>query len=196
MTSLMKEVFERIYRDRRWVKDRKDIESLSGPGSFPSKAANWLLKLNSYIEENNIKTVVDYGCGDFAMYNEFDWAGVEYLGIDISEIAIDLAKKNSTGRERIKFICEDTMTVTSADLLIVKDVFGHWSGLRTTIELGDQRHLITDFLKENMSKFKHILILDAHQQVIEDFFPDNFNPQEEYVKFGGKGLKKLYIYKS
>jgi SAM-dependent methyltransferase len=192
----MKEVFERIYQEKRWVKDREDIESLSGPGSFPSKAVNWLARLNSYIQDNNIKSVVDYGCGDFAIYTNFDWTGVEYLGIDISETAIELAKKNSTGREGITFICEDTMTVPSADLLIVKDVFGHWSGLRTAAGLGDQRPLITDFLKENVSKFKHILILDAHQQVIEDFFLDNFNPLEEHVKFGRKGLKKLYIYKS
>jgi len=194
--GLMKEVFETIYQEQRWVKGRENIESLSGPGSFPSVAINWLEKLKNYIQDNNIKSVVDYGCGDFAVYTNFDWNGVDYLGIDISDTAIKLAERNSIGRATVKFICEDTMTVPTADLLIVKDVFGHWSGLRTTAELGDLRNLITDFLKENLFKFKHVLIVDAHDQVIEDFFPENFKPQEEFVNFGGKKLKKLYIYKS
>lgn len=46
----MKELFELIYREQRWVKGRENIESLSGPGSYPSVVTNWLEKLkNLYI---------------------------------------------------------------------------------------------------------------------------------------------------
>jgi SAM-dependent methyltransferase len=194
--GLMKTVFESIYQEGRWILNRENVESLSGPGSFPSVVGEWISTLKSYVEENSIKSVVDYGCGDFAIYKNFDWSNVDYLGIDISELALELARKNSEGRTTVKFLQQDSLTVPPADLLIVKDVFGHWSGRRSTFDLGDLRHLITDFLKENLHKFKHVLILDAHDQVIEDYFTDEFKPDSKLIRIGTKKYKKLYIYKS
>jgi len=194
--TFMKDVFETIYQEQRWVKGRENIESVSGPGSYPSVVGEWLSKLQSYIEENNIKSVVDYGCGDFAIYKNFDWSNIDYLGVDISELALNLAKKNSEGRTTVRFLQQDSLIVPPADLLIVKDVFGHWSGRRSTWDLGDLRHLITNFLKENLHKFKHVLILDAHDQVIEDYFIEEFKPESQLIRFGTKKFKKLYIYKS
>lgn len=195
--SQMHTVFEHIYQHKKWVADYENAPSLSGPGSFPENAEYWLSFLKKFITENKIQTVVDYGCGDFIIYQNFNWGTIDYTGIDISPIAIDLARKNSQNKSNLKFVCEQTLDIPSADLLIIKDVLGHWSGLRTTRRLGDKRFLITDFLSNNLAKFKHIIIVDAAKSVIDDFFPKEFTPKKEIIPFGGsKGKKTLYVYTS
>jgi len=191
----MQEVFEEIYITQKWVQGRENPESLSGPGSFPEVVVNWINRLQNFLHEKKINSVVDYGCGDFVVYKNFDWMNIQYTGIDISQKAIELAKINAPARENFKFICDKTFDLPTADLLIIKDVLGHWSGLRSTRDLGDKRYLITDFLSSNMPKFKYILIVDAIHQVIEDYFPKKFVPVKEILPFGGtKDKKSLYIY--
>lgn len=192
----MQEVFEKIYLSKKWVKNCENPTSISGPGSFPEVTGNWLTRLQNFVQENQISSVVDYGCGDFVVYKNFDWKTIKYTGIDISPAAIQLAKMNAPSTENFTFICEKTLDLPAADLLIIKDVLGHWSGLRTTRDLGDKRYLITDFLYYNMQKFKYILIVDAIHQVIEEYFPKKFKPAKEVLLFGGpKDKKLLYIYK-
>lgn len=191
----MQEVFEEIYLTKKWVKGRENPASLSGPGSFPEAVEKWMQRLEIFLKEKNISSVVDYGCGDFAVYKNFDWMNIKYTGIDISQHAIDLAKRNAPSTANFNFICDKTFDLPSADLLIIKDVLGHWNGLRSTRDLGDKRYLITDFLSSNMNKFKFVLIVDAIHQVIEDYFPKKFQPVKEILPFGGtKDKKSLYIY--
>jgi SAM-dependent methyltransferase len=194
--SQMESVFEICYDRKKWIKDYENAPSVSGPGSFPEHAEYWLSRLKNFLQENKIRSVVDYGCGDFAIYKNFDWQDIDYLGIDISPTAIDLAKKNAPDKSNIKFILDKTIDLPKADLLIVKDVLGHWSGLRSTRLLGDKRYLITEFLSLNLKKFKSIIIVDGAKSVIDDFFPDTFKPIIEIIPFGGsKGKKTLYTFK-
>lgn len=60
-----------------------------------------------YIIKNNIKNVVDIGCGPghFAtLFNEED--GIKYIGIDFSHIAISQAM-GKVKNKNINFLCED-----------------------------------------------------------------------------------------
>jgi len=69
--SEMAEVFQNIYIEKKWVQGCENSPSMSGPGSFPDVVENWLERLKNFLEEKKITSVVDYGCGDFAVYKNF-----------------------------------------------------------------------------------------------------------------------------
>ena len=183
----MTEIFEEIYQSGSWVTKHHDPSSLSGPESFPSRAKEYYKFLNQFLSKNSIRSVVDYGCGDTGVYDEFDWQNIQYTGIDVSPTAISRARARHPDKT---FICEETLTVPSADLLIVKDVFGHWSGERSTDGLGNQLHKITEFLNINQHKFRCVLIVDGGD--LSEYFPVEFKYHIEEIKFLKK-TKTLHI---
>ena len=150
---------------------------------------------------------MDYGCGDFQLYKDFPWNDIKYLGIDVSETAINIA--NDYSNNNIKFLCKETIDLPKADLLLVKDVFGHWlpdsstnidiiNGVKKQkeIQLGDYSNLITDFLNTNVNKFKYIIIVDNLNGDIEKYFPGSFKFNKIKIRFTGKYVekdKKVYI---
>ena len=207
MKKSITEFFEKIYKDKAFVDQYKTPTSLSGPGSFPENNKNYFLFLKEFLNKNNIKSVVDYGCGDFKLYKDFPWNDIKYLGIDVSETAINIA--NDYSNNNIKFLCKETIDLPEADLLLVKDVFGHWLPDSSTnidiiegvkkqkeIQLGDYSNLITDFLNINVSKFKYIIIVDNLNGGIEKYFPESFKHNKIKIRFAGKYVekdKKVYI---
>jgi SAM-dependent methyltransferase len=207
MKKSITEFFEKIYKDKAFVDQYENPVSLSGPGSFPENNKNYFLFLKEFLNKNNIKSVVDYGCGDFKLYKDFPWNDIKYLGIDVSETAINIA--NDYSNNNIKFLCKETIDLPEADLLLVKDVFGHWLPDSSTnidtirgvkkpkeIQLDDYSNLITDFLNINVSKFKYIIIVDNLTGHIEKYFPNSFKYNEIKIRFAGKYVekdKKVYI---
>jgi hypothetical protein len=77
-------------------------------------------------------------------------------------------------------------------MLICKDVLGHWSGHRSTEEMGDQLSRITDWLNKNYDKFPYIIITDAHEGMIENYFPPHAVFETQFIEFRKK-RKKMYI---
>jgi|APGre2960657373_1045057.scaffolds.fasta_scaffold59875_2 SAM-dependent methyltransferase len=207
MKKSITEFFEKIYKDKAFVDQYENPVSLSGPGSFPENNKNYFLFLKEFLNKNNIKSVVDYGCGDFKLYKDFPWNDIKYLGIDVSETAINIA--NDYSNNNIKFLCKETIDLPEADLLLVKDVFGHWlpdsstnidiiNGVKKQkeIQLGNYYNLITDFLNINVSKFKYIIIVDNLNGGIEKYFPESFKHNKIKIRFTGKYVekdKKVYI---
>jgi len=190
----MKIFFEKIYKEKVFVIGHEEPASLSGPGSFPENVVHYLLFLKEFIEKNNVSSVVDFGCGDFKMYKNFSWDNINYIGIDVSQTAINIAKKNE--KKNIKFLHKETIALPKADLLLIKDVFGHWLPRNSTTafsnELGDQSTVITDFLNINKNNFKFIVIVDGLEGAIEKYFPKDFKYLEKIMSFVKKN-KKVYI---
>ena len=192
----MSEVFENIYKNKTWVKTIENPSSLSGPGSFPEIVENYLKFIKNLLDIYPIKSVVDYGCGDCAIYKNFDWGNINYTGVDVSSTAINLAKVNLKKQNNVSFFCGEILDLPPADLLIVKDVLGHWSGRKTASGLGDQRSLITEFLNLNKKNFSIILVADgADRSIIESFLPPEFLEEQLVIRIGG-GKKILYLYKN
>ena len=98
-------------------------------------------------------------------------------------------------KQKVKLLCQDTFDLPPADLLIVKDVFGHWEGKKNdVVGLGNKLYLISDFLGKNINKFKFILICDGIEGIVEKYFPTNFKFKKYYVDFSNK-KKILYFSK-
>jgi len=134
-------VFEDIYARNLWGFG-------SGHGSLPAVTKGYRKYLQEFMKLNNIKSVVDYGCGDWQFSRYIDWSGITYTGV---ETVADLVATNNRlfGASNIKFITspKDPSKLPKADLLIVKDVLQHLS-----------REDIMKFITHALPKYKFALI--------------------------------------
>jgi SAM-dependent methyltransferase len=118
-------VFSDIYERGEWgVNENK--KGNSGSGSDPRNAMTYIAFLQNFLAQNNIKSVVDLGCGDWRLGREIRWGGVQYIGIDVVESVIHQNIENFSS-PKISFIVADGVdySLPKADLLICKDVLQH-----------------------------------------------------------------------
>ena len=117
----MKQEFERIYAHNSWRHG-------SGEGSLPIHTRGYISFLQRFLRDHRISSIVDFGCGDWQFSRLIDWGGADYCGYDIvgSVISANIRRFRNS---RVSFyeIEPPFESLPSADLLIVKDVFQHWS---------------------------------------------------------------------
>jgi SAM-dependent methyltransferase len=79
------------------------------------------------MKEHDVKTVLDYGCGDAQFAKQVDWGGRDYLGVDIVPGAIERAITDCDGKEGMTFqvIKPEGWTPPDVDLSLCKDVLVH-----------------------------------------------------------------------
>lgn len=118
--SIHARTFNRIYENNIW-------QFGSGVGSLPKYTEQYRWFLHNFIRYNNIRSVLDIGCGDWQVSSLVDWAGIDYTGIDVSSVV--LSNTATFARPGIKFFELDAIdeNLPVADLAIIKDVMIHWS---------------------------------------------------------------------
>jgi len=190
--NLMEKIFTDIYEKSIWGSNNNNVyKGTSGGGSdIDYNKETYIPFLKKFIIDNNIKNIVDLGCGDFRcgslIYNDLD---ISYTGYDAY---IDVIKYNRTQNSVSKYnfiqldIYNKKDEIINGDLCIIKDVLQHWN-------LNNIYNFL-DYLVEN-KKFKFILICNCSYQtndnvVIEtgsftplncNFFPlKKYNPIELY----------------
>ncbi|MSR68022.1 class I SAM-dependent methyltransferase, partial [Candidatus Peribacteria bacterium] len=94
-------VFSSIYRTNEW-------KSGSGEGSLPDNTATYRSFLQQFLKDHHIRTVVDFGCGDWQSSKLIEWNNTEYAGIDVVP---DIIRKNREmfDRPNVHFILQDGM---------------------------------------------------------------------------------------
>ncbi len=117
---MMKEQFTKIYQEERWGKGKG-----SGVGSRPKFNKDYITFLENFLKDNNIKSVIDYGCGDWQFSQYVDWGDIDYLGLDIVDSVIDNNKKQFP---KYSFISDTNVFnhLKGRELIIIKDVIMHW----------------------------------------------------------------------
>ncbi len=115
-----RDIFNAIYSNNLWGHG-------SGSGSLAENTVAYRHYLHNFIRTNQIRSVVDIGCGDWQFSKLIDWQGIRYIGIDVSDVV--LSNTQSFARDGVSFLHADALTETlpTADLLIMKDVMQHWS---------------------------------------------------------------------
>lgn len=138
--------FTDIYVNATWGTNEAGVGH-SGLGSTLKNTKAYINFLQDFIKNNNIKSVVDFGCGDWEFSQHIDWSGTFYTGYDIVKSVIDNNIKKYSSASR-KFIHANGLDkeLVKADLLICKDVLQHLSNEN-----------IFKFLKQT-HKFKYCLI--------------------------------------
>jgi len=109
-----KEVFDRIYSS--------NFRGGSGPGSSEENTRQYRAFLKEFLVSNRIKSVVDVGCGDWQLSRHIGWSGIDYLGIDVSAVAIDNTKRFARPGVAFRELDATRDALPPADLLIAKDV--------------------------------------------------------------------------
>jgi 2-polyprenyl-3-methyl-5-hydroxy-6-metoxy-1,4-benzoquinol methylase len=142
------DVFADIYKRGEWGTDESG-KGNSGTGSDPENAKKYIDFLQNYLTQNNIKSVVDLGCGDWRISRTINWDGVRYLGIDVvaSVIQENIEHFAAPNISFLKADGSDTC-LPAADLLICKDILQH-------LPFQDIHEIISQF-----GKFRHCIIVN------------------------------------
>ena len=153
------QVFTRIYESSEWGHPVSlHFKGSSGDGSSEEYNRDYIAFLKAFIRQQEIKSVVDAGCGDWrcgkAIYYKTD---VKYTGYDIYKEMIDSHNKIYQPLSRfwtfeVKNCLTDTLSMADADLLIIKDVLQHWSD-------PEVRKFLDDMVA--LKKYKYILVINC-----------------------------------
>lgn len=203
--------FEKVYRNGTWR--MLPWTPASGTGSSESHTRGYRDMLTEFIKEHNIKSVVDYGCGDWTFSQLIDWTGIDYLGVDVVQSVVD-ANNEQHGGDGIEFRRSDLSALSKrenikkADLWIVKDVFQHWSipdiefFLKTTSEHNAYTYLlftncITDGnnVEIKPGDFRH---LNHQKEPFSKYFPIDVYSYHGFgtlTAYGGQGKTSSIITK-
>lgn len=121
------EKFTQIYEEGKWGRDNKG-NGRSGNGSLPKSTLSYRNFLQKFMQKNNIKSVVDVGCGDWAFTKLINWDNIDYRGYDVVKFVIE-KNINEFEKSNIHFFHCDLINTDFpyADLLICKDVLQHLS---------------------------------------------------------------------
>lgn len=119
------DAFNRAYSHAMWGTNA-DGKGHSGEGSTIEKTKIYRFFLEDFIAEHQIKSIVDYGCGDWESTQLVNLEGINYTGVDIVKPVIEnnIAKY---GSPTVKFVHANgnEIDLPKADLLICKDVLQH-----------------------------------------------------------------------
>jgi len=120
-------IFENIYENKKWGINFANMGS-SGPGSHISQVKEYMLILQEFLDNNNVKSVIDIGCGDFQFMRHMNLKNVQYTGIDCVEKLIIFNKKHFE-KENITFLHRELSEheFDFAELYLIKDVLQHLS---------------------------------------------------------------------
>lgn len=124
-----------IARLMRLLKRRRFVDSASyweyryrsggnsGPGSYSRLAEFKAEILNAFVEQHDIATVVEFGCGDG---NQLSLANYpNYVGYDVSDRAVNLCRARFSGDTTKTFRLVSQYDGTKSDLALSLDVIFH-----------------------------------------------------------------------
>ena len=156
----MEEVFTNIYKINKWGNNKNENYSgSSGRGSGIGYNEKYIIFLKKFINDYNIESVIDLGCGDFQIGRMlYDDMNIIYNGYDVYKEVIDYNIKTHP-EEKYTFkhfdFYSNKENIEEGDLCILKDVLCHW----TTPQI----YLFMDYLTQS-KKFKYILIINDCEQ--------------------------------
>ncbi|MDZ7910611.1 MAG: class I SAM-dependent methyltransferase [Rhodococcus sp. (in: high G+C Gram-positive bacteria)] len=162
-----KEVFTRIYRDKKWSVS-SGSEFQSGSGSTEPIAEQYASFVADFINQRAVSSVVDLGCGDFNVGRRIAVAGVRYVGVDIVDdlISNNLRKFADRGIDfRCLNIVEDDLP--AGELCLVRQVFQHLSNTEILAVL------------PKLARYKYVLITEHYPAFTSGIVPNLDKPHGE-----------------
>jgi trans-aconitate methyltransferase len=118
---------------------RKDLWGLSRMGAVDDRLASYAQVMQDVIVTQNVRSVVEVGCGVWTYAKLVDWRDIEYDGYDVVPTIVEKNIKTWGGGGNIRFnIMNDLTELPRADLVISKDVLQH-------LPNDDAMHLLSMF---------------------------------------------------
>jgi SAM-dependent methyltransferase len=126
-TLSVAETFRGIYRTKVWGDNGKAF--YSGEGSLGPVLDEYCASLVRFISDHQVRSIVDLGCGDFAVGKELVQAsGISYTGVDVVPELIE-HHRATVDNARVTFVCADITRdpLPPADLYLIRQVLQHLS---------------------------------------------------------------------
>lgn len=165
-------VFSAVYENEVWGKSESNFYSgSSGDGSTLEEQVNTYIPfLKNFINQNNINTICDLGCGNFKCGRLiYDDLNIKYTGYEIYKNIVDYHNFNNISYnkntpDKYKFIHLDIFNKkeeiqSGYDLIILKDILMHWSLKKI--------YIFMDYITRS-KKAKYILLVNSGKQVKDD----------------------------
>jgi SAM-dependent methyltransferase len=149
-TLSMAETFRSIYRTKAWGDNGAPF--CSGGGSCGPVSEQYCAFLVKFIRDHQVQSVVDLGCGDFAVGHKVVKAsGVRYTGIDVVPELIEF-HKSSVQDPRVSFHCADITNdqLPPADLCLIRQVLQHLSNDEISKVLANLRNFPRILISEDV----------------------------------------------
>ena len=155
--------FQSIYCDREWGGGADAF--YSGIGSDEEMVEPYARVVLELIREEQIRTIVDVGCGDFRVGCAIRHAVEGYVGVDIVPALIE-RNRLLFGDAATRFVCLDAVVAAlpDGDLCILKQVLQHLSNAEISRIL---RHT---------KKFPYVLVTEFWPQASSSFRPNRDKP--------------------
>lgn len=145
---MTRQAFETIYEKDEWGAG-------SGPRSHPYFTIEYRAFLQRFLALNDVRSVVDIGCGDWQFSRFIDFGAASYLGLDVVRSVVE-RNRAVYGSSRIRFdLMPDRLDdVHSGDLVIIKDVLQH---------LPDPD--VFEIMNKIVPRFKFALITNSYEKI-------------------------------
>jgi len=111
------------FSSKKYWNDRYTTGENSGPGSYEHLAVFKAEIINKFISEKLVQSVIEFGCGDGNQLLLANYSS--YIGIDISEMAINICKNKFSSDQSKKFILLKEFKEQRAELALSLDVIFH-----------------------------------------------------------------------
>ena len=144
------ETFRKIYATKAWGGNGERFSS--GAGSRGDAAELYCSFVTKFIVERGIRSVVDLGCGDFAVGQQIvDRTGILYTGVDIVPELIE-HHKSTVADSRVNFACVDIArdNPPDADLCLIRQVLQHLSNREIAQVLANVRDYRYTLISEDV----------------------------------------------
>lgn len=152
-------IFSQKYESCEWGDNKNNkYKGSSGGGSSITFNQKYINFLRNFIDQNNIKKVVDLGCGDWqSSYLIYKNKDIQYYGYDAYEKIIINNQENYPNYifRHIDILNQIDLIEDNCDLFILKDVIQHWT-------CNEINFFMDKLLKTK--KFKYILINNSCAQ--------------------------------
>jgi protein O-GlcNAc transferase len=121
--SIRLKLFERFPGSTAYWEKRYAAGGNSGRGSYDDLASFKAEVLNAFLRENQIISIIEFGCGDGSQLSLLDVR--QYLGLDVSQSAIKLCEKRYGSDPAKTFKLINDYAGEKADLSLSLDVIYH-----------------------------------------------------------------------
>jgi hypothetical protein len=131
----MAEAFDEVYRRRMW----KQSASLSGPGSSGVWATEFERIVARLVRDKSIRSVGDFGCGDFVAGAALSTLVPSIVAMDVSNFIIEQNKRVYSSLENVTFMWGDVTesTLPTVDLVVLRQVLQHLTNTQIAKALGN-----------------------------------------------------------
>ena len=121
----LEETFNHINAVNLWGSS----ESASGEGSTAAETEYLKSGLQKLIEDFQVKSILDAGCGDFGWIRTLNLTNIKYCGIDLLEDTISRLQHSYKNNGKFEFIRADVSQamLPKTDLILCRDCLVHLS---------------------------------------------------------------------